>query len=236
MYLNFRFHPGRGREIQGGGGTRTCESWFWSLNNNQHKESIQATAEPAERLIPTFSSRSFCVAGLVNHWWREQRNGKTVVLCRYELVQGTKDILDVMIFFFYHWHLLAPNTSRRQGQKNQGPQKKITASSLLKKQIKLSRALYTNKPSSKSNPMHVTMPSQSFAVPHTMSSILSTSPQHRVLSSRDGNHQRPHHVELSSCQESYMLFKRCSMSDKTEGYSCSDAVASYMRCALNDCH
>lgn len=124
MYLNFRFHPGRGREIQGGGGTRTCESWFWSLNNNQHKESIQATAEPAERLIPTFSSRSFCVAGLVNHWWREQRNGKTVVLCRYELVQGTKDILDVMIFFFYHWHLLAPNTSRRQGQKKSRTTKK----------------------------------------------------------------------------------------------------------------
>ena len=183
----------------------------------------------------------------MNHWWREQRQWKNscfVSLRTCESRQGTdywytrnkghsgRDdflFLSLTPFGTKHVHSVAKD------KKNQGPQKKITASSFLKKQIKLSRALYTNKPSSKSNPMHVTMPSQSFAVPHTMSSILSTSPQHRVLSSRDGNHQRPHHVELSSCQESYMLFKRCSMSDKTEGYSCSDAVASYMRCALNDC-
>jgi hypothetical protein len=68
------------------------------------------------------------------------------------------------------------------------------------------------------------------------SMILATSPVGRnrdrpVASTRDEHD----HVELSSCQESYRLFKRCSMSDKTVGYSCSDAVARYMRCALNDC-
>lgn len=235
-FLNFRFHPGRGREIQGGGGNTNL--WIMILIvdiiiniRNQYRLPRNPPSDSFQLSVPVlFVSLGLWIIGGGN-----KGNGKTVVLCRYELVQGTKDILDVMIFFFYHWHLLAPNTSRRQGQKKSRTTKKITASSLLKKQIKLSRALYTNKPSSKSNPMHVTMPSQSFAVPHTMSSILSTSPQHRVLSSRDGTHQRPHHVELSSCQESYMLFKRCSMSDKTEGYSCSDAVARYMRCALNDC-
>ncbi|KAL3774404.1 hypothetical protein ACHAW5_010477 [Stephanodiscus triporus] len=70
------------------------------------------------------------------------------------------------------------------------------------------------------------MPSQSFAAPHTHSPILSTSPQHRGLGSRDGHHQR---TQLSSCQESYRLFKRCTMADTTEDYSCSDAVANYMR-------
>jgi hypothetical protein len=88
--------------------------------------------------------------------------------------------------------------------------------------------------------MSSTMPSQSFAAPHTQPSpILSTSPS--TTDSRDGghhhhhhHHQRPH-VELSSCQESYKLFKRCSTASKMECYSCSDAVASYMRCAMNDC-
>ena len=160
----------------------------------------------------------------------ESRQGTDYWYTRNKGHSGRDDFLFLSLTPFGTKHVASPS----QGQKKSRTTKIITASSLLKKQIKLSRALYTNKPSSKSNP-NVTMPSQSFAVPHTMSSILSTSPQHRVLSSRDGNHQRPHHVELSSCQESYMLFKRCSMSDKTEGYSCSDAVASYMRCALNDC-
>ncbi|KAL3826556.1 hypothetical protein ACHAXA_003620 [Cyclostephanos tholiformis] len=82
------------------------------------------------------------------------------------------------------------------------------------------------------------MPTKSFdAHQHIASPILSTSPQqHRgPPSCADGHrHQRPH-TELSSCQESYSLFKRCSMADATEGYSCSDAVASYMRCAFDDC-
>lgn len=38
----------------------------------------------------------------------------------------------------------------------------------------------------------------------------------------------------SSCLESYSLFKKCSTARETEGFSCSDAVARYMRCALND--
>ncbi|KAL3764351.1 hypothetical protein ACHAW5_010487 [Stephanodiscus triporus] len=79
--------------------------------------------------------------------------------------------------------------------------------------------------------MSSTMPSQSFADPHAPPSpILSTSPRQR-----DGGHNHHHHrrrrphVELSSCQESYRLFKRCSTASKMECYSCSDAVASYMR-------
>eukprot|EP00580_Thalassiosira_gravida_P003071 CAMPEP_0201606528 /NCGR_PEP_ID=MMETSP0492-20130828/5950_1 /ASSEMBLY_ACC=CAM_ASM_000837 /TAXON_ID=420259 /ORGANISM="Thalassiosira gravida, Strain GMp14c1" /LENGTH=82 /DNA_ID=CAMNT_0048070953 /DNA_START=309 /DNA_END=557 /DNA_ORIENTATION=+ len=38
----------------------------------------------------------------------------------------------------------------------------------------------------------------------------------------------------SSCLDSYKLFKKCSMSRETEGFSCSVVVASYMRCALNE--
>eukprot|EP00585_Thalassiosira_rotula_P013260 CAMPEP_0196130284 /NCGR_PEP_ID=MMETSP0910-20130528/719_1 /TAXON_ID=49265 /ORGANISM="Thalassiosira rotula, Strain GSO102" /LENGTH=76 /DNA_ID=CAMNT_0041389569 /DNA_START=246 /DNA_END=476 /DNA_ORIENTATION=- len=38
----------------------------------------------------------------------------------------------------------------------------------------------------------------------------------------------------SSCRDSYKLFKKCSMARETEGFSCSVAVASYMRCALNE--
>ena len=41
-------------------------------------------------------------------------------------------------------------------------------------------------------------------------------------------------LSSSSCRESYRLFKKCSMARETEGFSCSDAVASYMRCALNE--
>eukprot|EP00579_Thalassiosira_antarctica_P010878 CAMPEP_0201912688 /NCGR_PEP_ID=MMETSP0903-20130614/3285_1 /ASSEMBLY_ACC=CAM_ASM_000552 /TAXON_ID=420261 /ORGANISM="Thalassiosira antarctica, Strain CCMP982" /LENGTH=107 /DNA_ID=CAMNT_0048447695 /DNA_START=52 /DNA_END=375 /DNA_ORIENTATION=- len=42
-------------------------------------------------------------------------------------------------------------------------------------------------------------------------------------------------VGQASCQESYKLFKKCSRQGETEGFSCSDAVATYMRCALNGC-
>ncbi len=81
-----------------------------------------------------------------------------------------------------------------------------------------------------------TMPPKLLDAKHIMSPILSTSPQqHRGLPScADGRRQRPH-TELSSCQESYRLFKRCSMAGAAEGYSCSDAVASYTRCAFDDC-
>mmetsp|Transcript_3240 Transcript_3240/g.8265 ORF Transcript_3240/g.8265 Transcript_3240/m.8265 type:complete len:126 (+) Transcript_3240:72-449(+) len=41
-------------------------------------------------------------------------------------------------------------------------------------------------------------------------------------------------VSTSTCRESYRLFKKCSAARETEGFSCSDAVASYMRCALSD--
>jgi len=37
------------------------------------------------------------------------------------------------------------------------------------------------------------------------------------------------------CQDSYKLFKKCATASETECFSCSDAVAQYMRCALNHC-
>ena len=37
------------------------------------------------------------------------------------------------------------------------------------------------------------------------------------------------------CQESYKLYKMCAMSRETEGFNCSQSVASYMKCALNLC-
>mmetsp|Transcript_7748 Transcript_7748/g.12440 ORF Transcript_7748/g.12440 Transcript_7748/m.12440 type:complete len:110 (-) Transcript_7748:236-565(-) len=51
---------------------------------------------------------------------------------------------------------------------------------------------------------------------------------------RNGNHFDAA-IGQSSCQESYKLFKMCSRQGETEGFSCSDAVSSYMRCALNGC-
>ena len=42
-----------------------------------------------------------------------------------------------------------------------------------------------------------------------------------------------------SCQDSYRMFKQCStLSGSTEGFNCSDAVKSYMKCALGErqCH
>ena len=45
-----------------------------------------------------------------------------------------------------------------------------------------------------------------------------------------------HHRSSSSrlaCQESYSLFKRCTMGGReVEGFSCGVAVATYMHCAL----
>ena len=44
-----------------------------------------------------------------------------------------------------------------------------------------------------------------------------------------------HRRALSSCDDSYALFKLCSMGSETEGFNCSTSVASYMKCALNQC-
>lgn len=38
---------------------------------------------------------------------------------------------------------------------------------------------------------------------------------------------------MSTCEESYRLFKQCSTAGEVEGFSCGTAVASYMKCALN---
>lgn len=44
------------------------------------------------------------------------------------------------------------------------------------------------------------------------------------------------HAEVAACAMSYKLFKRCAThSGDTEGFSCSAAVKSYMRCALDGC-
>ena len=42
-------------------------------------------------------------------------------------------------------------------------------------------------------------------------------------------------VEMTSCVESYRLFKRCSTMNDTEGISCSAAVKKYMSCAMDVC-
>jgi hypothetical protein len=43
------------------------------------------------------------------------------------------------------------------------------------------------------------------------------------------------HAEMTSCVESYRLFKRCSSMNDTEGISCSAVVKGYLRCALDGC-
>lgn len=58
------------------------------------------------------------------------------------------------------------------------------------------------------------------------------------------HHHPPHdHDNTSSnfsklsCQESYALFKLCSNgSRQTEGFNCSVSIATYMKCALNQCN
>eukprot|EP00970_Alexandrium_tamarense_P020874 scaffold15798_cov234-Alexandrium_tamarense.AAC.1 len=65
------------------------------------------------------------------------------------------------------------------------------------------------------------------------SSIIATSrAAHKAFSSLDSNTK---HSSFTSCQDSYNLFKKCSTSGEVEGFSCGNAVASYMRCALNGC-
>mmetsp|Transcript_7747 Transcript_7747/g.12439 ORF Transcript_7747/g.12439 Transcript_7747/m.12439 type:complete len:107 (-) Transcript_7747:279-599(-) len=70
---------------------------------------------------------------------------------------------------------------------------------------------------------------------------LNSSERNMEQSSSSPHRSRPRNVShfaavgQSSCQESYRLFKLCSRQGETEGFSCSDAVASYMRCALNGC-
>ena len=75
------------------------------------------------------------------------------------------------------------------------------------------------------------------------SSKLGQRRRHRLL----GPHE--HHVDeeeqlkhnkhispISSCQESYKLYKICSTRyDTPTGFNCSSSVATYMKCALNQC-
>ena len=42
-------------------------------------------------------------------------------------------------------------------------------------------------------------------------------------------------VEMTSCVESYRLFKLCSTMNDTEGISCSAAVKKYTSCAMDGC-
>mmetsp|Transcript_15758 Transcript_15758/g.33305 ORF Transcript_15758/g.33305 Transcript_15758/m.33305 type:complete len:99 (+) Transcript_15758:232-528(+) len=63
-------------------------------------------------------------------------------------------------------------------------------------------------------------------------SQIATSPSlssHSVVSKRTRFRETP-------CMESFELFKRCSTnSSDTVTFSCGAAVASYMKCALNQC-
>ena len=130
-------------------------------------------------------------------------------------------------------------SASRPPPKNKSSQNKKTETASLFILPNISLLFFPNLRKNKYRNWKLTMPSQSFAVKHTLSPILSTSPQQDLglhSSCDDGRRQqqRPR-TELSSCRESYGLFKRCSMAGKTEGYSCSDAVATYMRCAFDDC-
>mmetsp|Transcript_20588 Transcript_20588/g.37175 ORF Transcript_20588/g.37175 Transcript_20588/m.37175 type:complete len:112 (+) Transcript_20588:111-446(+) len=80
----------------------------------------------------------------------------------------------------------------------------------------------------------------SSAALQTFSSLFSHTSQHQYLDANDrsmnrSQPRRESQLEEVSCQDSYRLFKKCSMARGTEGFSCSDTVASYMRCALNGC-
>ena len=112
-------------------------------------------------------------------------------------------------------------------QSNQNSQKPDLPSSIQQTKLTPSKTKHKN------DVIHMlTMPPKSFDAQQQIitSRMLSTSP----CSDGRRRSQRPH-PELSSCRESYVLFKRCSMAGSTEGYSCSDAVASYMRCAFDGC-
>ena len=74
-------------------------------------------------------------------------------------------------------------------------------------------------------PLHSSSDNQT-STPHTTTSTtttpLATSPSHHRSSSSQ-----------LACQESYSLFKRCTMGGReVEGFSCGVAVATYMHCAL----
>eukprot|EP00571_Detonula_confervacea_P016261 CAMPEP_0172298100 /NCGR_PEP_ID=MMETSP1058-20130122/897_1 /TAXON_ID=83371 /ORGANISM="Detonula confervacea, Strain CCMP 353" /LENGTH=95 /DNA_ID=CAMNT_0013007339 /DNA_START=95 /DNA_END=382 /DNA_ORIENTATION=+ len=79
----------------------------------------------------------------------------------------------------------------------------------------------------------------SSAALETFSSLFSSTSSHHDLDSSGRSSIPPRGIRptdssrQSSCQESYKLFKKCSMARETEGFSCSDAVARYMRCAMN---
>ena len=50
---------------------------------------------------------------------------------------------------------------------------------------------------------------------------------------RSPKKKAPSAAPALSCRESYRLFQRCSTSaTSTEGFSCSDAVATYLHCAM----
>mmetsp|Transcript_19795 Transcript_19795/g.28201 ORF Transcript_19795/g.28201 Transcript_19795/m.28201 type:complete len:86 (+) Transcript_19795:88-345(+) len=59
-----------------------------------------------------------------------------------------------------------------------------------------------------------------------------------IFTTEPTNLATSHHRSSSSrlaCQESYSLFKKCTMGGReVEGFSCGKAVASYMRCALDN--
>ena len=70
------------------------------------------------------------------------------------------------------------------------------------------------------------------SAPTSSTDILSVTPT-TVHETRNHHHD---HTEISSCIESYKLFKRCAtMNGDTEGFSCSAAVKTYMKCALDGC-
>ena len=72
-------------------------------------------------------------------------------------------------------------------------------------------------------PLHSdNQPSTSTSSMTTTTTPLATSPSHHRSSS-----------SRLACQESYSLFKRCTMGGReVEGFSCGVAVATYMHCAL----
>ena len=58
--------------------------------------------------------------------------------------------------------------------------------------------------------------------------------EHHVDEEEQQKHK--HTLPSSSCQESYKLYKICSTRyDAPTGFNCSSSVATYMKCALNQC-
>lgn len=76
------------------------------------------------------------------------------------------------------------------------------------------------------------MPLHSDNQPSTPLTITSTSPTTTTTKPLATSHHRSSSSRLA-CQESYSLFKRCTMGGReVEGFSCGVAVATYMHCAL----